>query len=103
MPTEVVNAKNLNPGDVLMVARQMRDKQGKRFVWRFFVVVTRSSRWVIGGIVVGAGDKIKNKELTFDLNDDRNTIQLLDVSEWPDGIHAFRMAMVLKGLIPDVV
>jgi hypothetical protein len=30
-------------------------------------------------------------------------VQYLPMEEWPDGVHAFRMAMVLQGLIEDVV
>jgi hypothetical protein len=105
MPSEVINGKTLEPGDVVMVARQMEDKVTRRpFVWRYFLVVTRSTRWVVAGIIVGAEKAtLKDKEFTIDLNDEKNEVQRLTPEEWPDGLLGFRMAMVLKGLIPDIV
>lgn len=93
--------RQLDPGDVLMISRKMRDKDtGKRFWWRFFVVVVKHKRWTIHGRRVGAPEGKEEISLTFD---DDWVIHYLPMEEWPDGLHAFRMAMVLKGLIPDVV
>jgi hypothetical protein len=105
---ETGRERNLAPGDVLMVARKiMKPKFGaKPYWWRFFFVVTKHKKWLVYGLVVGTeNENLKGKEITFEFDDDanKNIIQFLPMEEWPDGVHAFRMAMVLQGLIQDVV
>lgn len=97
--------RRLVPGDVLMVARKMHDKQTRRpFEWRFFLVVTRHKRGRVAGMVVGTEhERLKDEELVVAFSDEKNVIQFLPMDEWPDGVHAFRLAMVLKGQIEDVV
>lgn len=108
MPTEVNrhldDGGTLLPGDVLMVARRMNDKAGKPFVWRFFMVVTEYKQLSerVHGMVVGATGKLADMAYTVQLESARNAVELLDPTEWPDGIHAFRMAMILKGQIEDI-
>lgn len=93
--------RQLDPGDVLMVSRMVTPKDGgKRFNWRFFMVVVKHKRWLVEGRRVGAPKGKEAITLTFD---DDWTIQYLPMNEWPEGISAFRMAMVLRGLIPDIV
>lgn len=103
MPVELGEHGPVVPGDVVMVSRAMWDKKTKRpFRWRFFLVVTKQKRWTIHGYVVG-NDKLKDKEIAVSLHDEKNEVQFLPMEEWPDGVHAFRMSMVLRGLIEDVV
>lgn len=98
---ETGRERQLNPGDVLMVSRHITPKDGsKRRWWRFFMVVVKHKRWAVVGRRVGAPEGKEDIKLTFD---DSWVIQFLPMEEWPDGIHAFRMAMVLQGQIPDVV
>jgi hypothetical protein len=105
---ETGQERKLVPGDVLMCARKiMKPKNGgKPYWWRFFFVVTKHRKWLVRGLVVGtSNENLKGKEITFEFDDDdgKNVIQYLPTDEWPDGVHAFRMAMILQGLIPDVV
>jgi hypothetical protein len=66
------------------------------------MVVTRHKRWLVMGYVVG-NERLKGQEMTIKIGDEKNTIHYLPPEEWPDGVHAFRMAMVLKGQIEGVV
>jgi hypothetical protein len=100
--------RQLAPGDVLMVAKKiMKPKFGtKPYWWRFFFVVTKHRKWFVRGLVLGsANEKLKDKEISIEFDDDEDmlVVQYLPMEEWPDGLHAFRMAMVLQGLIPDIV
>jgi hypothetical protein len=95
---------SLKPGDVVMVRRQMRDKATQKpFTWRFFMVlVYENDDDVIEGYVVG-NERLKDQPLTIRADDGRNLVDVLDQSEWPDGVHAFRLSMILRGLIPEIV
>jgi hypothetical protein len=100
--------KSLEPGDVLMVARKMYDDaRRKPFTWRYFFVITSHQAFAAWakGLVVGADNpRLKDKEVSVQLDDeDWGVVHYLPPDEWPDGVHAFRMAMVLKGLIPEIV
>jgi hypothetical protein len=93
--------RQLHPGDVLMISRDIKDKVTRKVrKWQFFMVVTLHKRWIVDGIRVGAPKGKEEMQVTFD---DVWTIQYLEPDEWPTGIHALRMAMILKGLIPDIV
>jgi hypothetical protein len=105
---ETGRERNLAPGDVLMVARYIKKPKhgGKPYWWRFFFVVTKHRKWLVRGLVVGtANENLKDKEINIEFDDDENkqTIQFLPMEEWPDGVHAYRMRMILGGLIEDVV
>lgn len=98
-----VRERKLVPGDVIMVARKMRDKVTKKpFDWKFFMVVTKHKRWIVRGYVVGGRGHLKDNELTLGLDDDKNTAHYLPIEEWPDGIHAFRMALIMQRKIEDL-
>lgn len=104
---ETGRERALLAGDVLMVARKIDKPRfgNKPYWWRFFFVVTKHRRWVVRGLVVGTENtSLKGKEinLEFDSDDGKNVIQFLPMEEWPDGIHAFRMAMIMQGLIEDL-
>jgi hypothetical protein len=96
--------RKLHPGDVLMCNLRLKDKRtGKPFEWKFFMVVTDHD-WLddeVTGRVIGA-EKHKEKEMTLRLNSPRTTIHYLAPDEWPDGVHAFRMSMILRGVIEIV-
>lgn len=96
----------LEPGDVLMVTRRMLDRKTRKpYDWKFFLVVTQHrSRYssIVKGMIIGATNERWKDEPVTVLTEDCDT-QYLPPDEWPEGVHAFRMAMVLKGLIPDIV
>ena len=99
---ETGNERQLMPGDVLMVGRPIRHKDtGKSFNWQFFLVVTKHKRWFVKGLRIGAPEG--KEEMSVEISDEQWTVQFVPMEEWPNGIHAFRMAMVFKGLIPDLV
>lgn len=105
---ETGRERDLAPGDVLMVARKIKKPKngGRPYWWRFFFVVTKHRRWTVRGLVVGtSNENLKHKEigLQFDDDEELQTMHFLPMEEWPDGVHAFRMAMILQGLIEDVV
>lgn len=98
----------LNAGDVIQVNRQMKDKKtGKPYVWRFFAVVcTPPDDWgdleciPFGAVSEQRKDRVMRLEL--DDNDFKSGLQeiyLLTPEEWPDGVHANRMRMILTGLV----
>lgn len=105
---ETGRERELAPGDVLMCARKISKPKngGKPYWWRFFFVVTKHRRWTVRGLVVGTeNENLKGKEITMEFDDDQSkvVIHYLPIEEWPDGVHAFRMAMILQGLIEDIV
>jgi hypothetical protein len=85
-------------GDVLMVERKMKEKvTGKRWVWRFFLVIAEHDKWSdqVRGYVVG-NEKLKGKLYSVDTDDEKNTVHYLPQEEWPDGVYAFRTALILQ-------
>lgn len=103
---EPLDDRELAPGDVLMVERKMRDKRtNKAFLWRFFLVVTEPDDFgdSVKGMVVGTtSEKLKVEPLRLSLDDDKNTFQFLPQAEWPDGVHVFRMGMIMKRQIEAI-
>lgn len=99
-----VRSRKMEPGAVLQVARRMQDKKTQRtYYWRFFFVVTEHRRGSVHGLIAGAENpNFKDKEIFLSISDERNTVHYLAESEWPDGVIAFRMSMILKGLIEDI-
>lgn len=99
MPELLDPDRELAPGDVLMVERKMKDqKTGKRWLWRFFLVVDNAAlEWSdeAWGYIVG-NEKMKDKLYRVDVDDDRNTVHYLPQEEWPDGVHQFRTALILR-------
>lgn len=107
MPEELRShlTRRLQPGDVVMVSREMTDKRtGRPYDWKFFMVVTEHKvrARMLKGIVISNSEKFKDQvaKLTWSA---ANTIHYLSMEEWPEGVSAFRMSMVLRGLIPDIV
>lgn len=98
---ETGRERQLAPGDVLIVQRKVKPAEGgKPFWWKFFMVVVKHKRWMVEGRRVGAPAGKEEIRIAFD---DHWVVQFLPMEEWPDGVHAFRMAMILQGLIPDIV
>lgn len=104
MPSEVRWPQRLDPGDVLMVARELTDKKtGKPFVWRFFLIVLKhhQMRESVRGLRIGAPD---DQQMTVGISkEDDNEVWLLDPDEWPDGVVARRMAAILDGKIEGLL
>ncbi len=96
--------RELHPGDVLMVKRRV-SKAGKRpWIWSLFMVVTKHKRSIVAGRVVGGNGYYAENEYMFRVGDESTlSAHYLPMEEWPDGIHALRMAMVLRGEIPNIV
>lgn len=92
--------KALGIGDVLMVAMELQDKQrkGKTFTWRYFALVTKTFKHgrFVEALVLDEKER-EPRQLAFFRED--TTIQLLDESEWPDGVHAFRTKAILDGRV----
>ena len=95
----------LMPGDVVMVNRKMKDNQGRAFMWKFFMIVAEETSLLdddIEGYVVG-NENLKGKTYRCGVCSPRNVIHYLAPEEWPDGIHAYRMQMILTSQITGVV
>jgi hypothetical protein len=102
---DVNHERELNPGDVLMVERKMRDKRTrKHWTWRFFMVVIVHDPMSDGvnGYIVG-NERLKGKAYNLHIDQERNTVSYLSPDEWPDGVHVLRMQMVLAGQIEGIV
>ena len=103
----VFSQRQLEPGDVVMVVRKMRDKRtNKSFDWRFFMVVTEQTLALddpVEGWVLGTtSEHLKGKTLRLHVNDEKNVIHYLSPDEWPDGVHQFRMALIMQRKIENL-
>lgn len=90
--------RNLKPGDVLVIARQLNDKQtGRPFVWHYFGIVLKMR----GGTanIIRIGGKEGADESNVSAYEAETTVSLLPEAEWPDGIYAFRTRLILEGRI----
>jgi hypothetical protein len=99
MPVEITNAHppayRLEVGDVVMVHRELTDKQTKKpFTWKFFGVVTKTvTRRVFACITLDE----KKHEVTVFYDHPNTTVWYLTPDEWPDGVYAFRTKLILEG------
>jgi len=106
MPRELLmpgrGGRVLNPGDVVFVSREMRDKETRKaFNWRFLGAVVR-----VGGrdtIQVEQFGQERDKPLMLTLLDAKNTVYFIPPDEWPDGVHAFRTRLILEGKLDCAV
>lgn len=97
-PVKLYSGATFSPGEVLMVNRKMRDKAtGRKFDWKFFLVVTGQKRDNVAGWVMGAsrGYYVDN-EMHLSLNHSDAEIHHLAPDEWPDGVFAFRLALIMQ-------
>jgi hypothetical protein len=94
---ETSRQRQLAPGDVLMVEMTLRKS---RRPWKFFLVVVRHKRWLVEGRRIGASTGKEEMKLSWE-----NIVKIhyLAPEEWPTGVLAFRMGMILMRLIPDIV
>ena len=97
----------LVPGDVVMCCRKMRDKRtNKPFDWKFFMVLTETTDELdslVEGWVMGAtSEHLKDNPLKLHVGDEKNVIHYLPIEEWPDGVHAFRMQLILQRKIENL-
>ncbi len=87
-------------GDVLMVARETVNlKTNKLYTWRYFMVVTKIGVTRVVGLRIGA-EEGKEKITTRLMTDD---VVKLEPDEWPDGVCASRMMLILEGKIDDLI
>lgn len=108
MPIEITGAHppehRLQPGDVVMVRRQLIDKKTKKpFDWRFFALVLNigpRQRFVQWIILDGREDR-EPVATRMDFSEDFQ-VWFLPENEWPDGIHAFRTKVILEGRFEGV-
>lgn len=98
---DVDSERDLVPGDVIQVARAMRSKEtNKPYTWRFFAVVTYHTWQALSCIPFGAiSDKRKDEEMDLTIGREGTEIYYLAPEEWPDGVHANRLRMILTGLV----
>lgn len=98
---DIDSERVLMPGDVVMCDRKMRDKQTRKlYQWKFFMVVTEPTHLFgdrVTGFVLGtSNERLREEPLNLSVNDEKNAIHYLPPDEWPPGVHAFRMALILK-------
>lgn len=96
------------PGDVIMVHRQLRDKETRKpFVWRYLALVTKVGRRADIAIQHIILDEKEREPTTLYLSmvdvqsGDGRLVRLwfLPEAEWPDGVYAFRTKLILEGRI----
>jgi hypothetical protein len=97
----------LEVGDVIMVHRELKDKQtGKPFTWKFFALVTRAgarpgrAARMIWCVILDEKEREERQLATYD---EQTTIWYLAPDEWPDGVHAFRTKLILEGKVEGMV
>lgn len=96
--------RELNPGDVLMIERKVQPKGGgKSFIWKLFMVVAVHKRWIVRGWVLGGAGYYADNPMTLEIGSSMiKSMYYLPMEEWPDGVHVFRMAQIMKGRIEDL-
>jgi hypothetical protein len=100
---ETGQERELHVGDVLMVARWQRPRDKEPHIsWRLFFVVTKppiKGRTVVQarGTYIGYKDAREVNLRIYPAGSDAfNVIHYLPQEEWPDGVHAFRTALILQ-------
>lgn len=95
--------RQLNPGDVLMIERKVKPKEGgKPFIWKLFMVVAKHKRWIIEGWVLGGNGYYAENPMRVEIGSSIVKLYYLPMEEWPGGVHVFRMAQIMKGRIEDL-
>lgn len=91
--------RKLEPGDILMVNSSFKPKGMTSYrPWKFFVIVMSSNQYKIVGLRIGADWEDKDRSiLVLPYRGYKTTCHYLPESEWPDGVHAFRMKAILEG------
>ena len=99
-------------GDVVMVAMQLKDKQtGKPFPWRWLGIVTKTRSSTItvirfgvpGGEEISKISKRPKDEHILSLYDELIVVRAISEDAWPDGVHAFKMQLIMRGRLNDVI
>lgn len=97
----------LKPGDVLMVHRQLRDKEtGKPFTWKWLGAVKKPLRRGGGAVIIRFGAPEGKDEIAMNfgrMEADDEGVWLIPQEEWPDGVWAFRTKLILEGRLDDAV
>lgn len=86
----------------------MQDKETKKpFTWRYFMIATKVIRQrIVHGIRLGAPEgKDKTSLLLAEPfhPDGLTSVHYLPPDEWPDGVHALRMKLILEGRIDELI
>lgn len=107
MPTLLGDRAIVGVGDVLMIKRVMADKDtGKPYDWRYLMVVTELKQrgLHIAGLRLGA-EEGRDMVYLYLPSHERRGIEAhwLAPEEWPDGVHAFRMKLILEGRIEGLI
>lgn len=90
----------LKPGDVIMVHRELKDKQtGEPFTWKYLAMIVDGkrnalNRILIQHIILDDRDRLPT---TLFLRDAR--VWYIPEEEWPDGVHVFRTKFILEGRV----
>jgi hypothetical protein len=96
--------RQLNPGDVLMVERNVKPTDGRKpFIWKLFLVVEVHKKWIVRGWVLGGNGYYAENPMTIEIGSSKvKSMYFLPMEEWPAGVHVFRMAQIMKGRIEDL-
>lgn len=86
-------------GDVIMLSRQLVDKQTKKpYTWRFLAVVVKVKKRTATLI------RLDNEaDMTVDIFDHRWEVRTLDECAWPDGARVIRMKLIMEGRLDGLI
>ena len=99
MSDRITDARTLKPGDVVMVAVELRDRRtGGTYWWKRFCAVLAKPTTRLNAVVVTLKQEIDDKDVR-DIRFDKDVVTLVEESAWPQGVIAMRMKWIMKGLI----
>lgn len=108
MPIEITGAHppehRIRPSDVLMIRRQLKDKEtSKPFDWTFFAVVIRVVRSSAFQCMI-LDDKPDREPMMVrpGIFDEKFRVWYLPEKEWPDGVHVFLTKLILEGRLDEI-
>ncbi len=100
---KIDDARNLKPGDVLVVDVTLTDKStGQDRVWRRYACVLKiaypyNRRFTLMTLKMHIDEAKDIREI--DLREGREICYLLPEDKWPQGVIAMRMKWIAKGVI----
>lgn len=98
MGDRLTSAENLKPGDVCLVAVELRDKStGQPYWWKRFVCVLDAQRRQ--AIMLTLKMQIDTEKDLRVVDFGKDVVTQLSEAEWPQGVIAMRMKWIMKGLI----
>lgn len=98
MSERLEDSRDLRPGDVCLVAVELRDKNtGQPYWWKRFVCVLkplrRNAEMLTLKMHIDAAKDIRMVDFTQDV------VTKVEPDSWPQGVIAMRMKWIAKGLI----